>query len=109
VLPPHIAGRVAYLMRPGATSYAESVMGLVEHYHLGEIVGSATAGPTATSRRLPSRRAGTRFSPALRVIKCDRSRFHLIGVQPTMFASRTIAGAIADRDDVLEKALTYVR
>jgi hypothetical protein len=34
---------------------------------------------------------------------------HLIGIQPTIPASRTIAGVIAGRDEILEKALAYIR
>src|SRR5262249_14790964 len=88
VLQPHIAGRVAFLTGPRAVSYAESVMGLVEHYHLGEIVGSATAGtngnvivvggPTGCRARLTG----------LRVTKHDGSRHHLVGVLPTIPATR---------------------
>jgi hypothetical protein len=44
-----------------------------------------------------------------RVTKHDGSQHHLVGVQPTIPASRTIAGVIAGRDEVLEKALAYVR
>lgn len=36
----------------GAASYSESVIGLVEHYHLGEIAGSATAGANGKKRLL---------------------------------------------------------
>jgi hypothetical protein len=50
----------------------------------------------------------TRFS-GLRVTKHDGTRLHLLGIQPTIPASRTIEGVIADRDEVLEKALAYVR
>jgi hypothetical protein len=35
---------VAFMTNSGAISYAESIMGIVEHYRLGEIVGSPTAG-----------------------------------------------------------------
>jgi hypothetical protein len=45
----------------------------------------------------------------MRVTKHDGSRQHLIGIQPTIPASRTIAGVIAGRDEVVEKALAYVR
>jgi hypothetical protein len=41
---PHISGRVAFLTGPAAVSYAESLIAFVEQYHLGEIVGSPTAG-----------------------------------------------------------------
>jgi hypothetical protein len=40
----------------------------------------------------------------LRVTKHDGTRQHLVGIQPTIPASRTIAGAIAGRGEILEKA-----
>ncbi len=41
---PRFRGRAVFLTHAGAISYAESVMGIVEHYRLGEIVGRPTAG-----------------------------------------------------------------
>jgi hypothetical protein len=109
VLQPHIAGRVAFLTGPVAQSYAESIMGLVEYYHLGAIVGGATAGTNGNIAEIaePSG-CMTRFT-GMRVTKSDGSRFHLIGVQPTIPMSRTIAGVVAGRDEVLERAVAYVR
>jgi hypothetical protein len=45
----------------------------------------------------------------MRVTKHDGTRHHLLGIQPTIPASRTIAGVIAGRDEVFEAALAYVR
>jgi C-terminal processing protease CtpA/Prc len=45
----------------------------------------------------------------LRVTKPDGSRFHLVGIKPTIPATPTLAGVLAGRDEVLEKALAYVR
>jgi C-terminal processing protease CtpA/Prc len=45
----------------------------------------------------------------MRVVKSDGSRFHLIGIQPTIPVTPTIAGLAAGRDEVLEAALAYVR
>jgi hypothetical protein len=45
----------------------------------------------------------------MRVTKHDGTQHHLVGVQPTIPVSRTIAGVIAGRDEVLERALAYVR
>jgi hypothetical protein len=45
----------------------------------------------------------------MRVVKRDGRQHHLVGIQPTLPASRTIAGVIAGRDEVLEKALHHVR
>lgn len=41
--------------------------------------------------------------------KLDGARLHLLGFQSTIPASPTIAGVMAGRDKVLEKALKYVR
>lgn len=43
------------------------------------------------------------------VTNSDGSRFHLLGVQPTIPATQTIAGIAAGRDEVLERALRYIR
>jgi len=109
VLQPHIGGRVAFLTGPGAISYAESVMGLVEHYHLGEIVGSATAGTNGDVAEITEPTGCRTTFTGLRVTRHDGARHHLVGVQPTIPVSRTIAGVIAGRDEILEKALSYVR
>jgi len=109
VLQPHISGRVAFLTGPNARSYAESVMGLVEHYRLGEIVGSATAGTNGDIAQISEPTGCTTIFTGRRVTKLDGSRHHLIGIQPTIRASRTLAGVLAGRDEVLERALAYVR
>jgi C-terminal processing protease CtpA/Prc len=109
VLQPHIEGRVAFLTGPDAVSYSESVMGLVEHYRLGAIVGAATAGSNGDIAEiaLPTG-CNVRFT-GRRVTKPDGSRHYVVGVQPTIPAARTIDGVIAGRDEVLEKALAHVR
>ena len=109
VLQPHISGRIAFLTGPGAMSYAESVMELVEHYHLGAIVGAATAGTNGDIAQISEPTGCSTIFTGRRATKLDGSRHHLIGVQPTIPASRTIAGVAAGRDEVLEKALAYVR
>jgi C-terminal processing protease CtpA/Prc len=109
VLQPHIAGRIAFLTGPGAASYAESVMGLVEHYHLGEIVGAATAGTNGNKAEITEPTGCRTTFTGMRVTKHDGARQHLVGIQPTIPAARTIAGVIAGRDEILEKALAYVR
>jgi len=109
VLQPHITGRVAFLTSAFTGSYGESIMGLVEHYHLGEIVGSATAGANGNFAQISEPTGCFSVFTGLRVTKSDGSRFHLIGIQPTIPVSRTIAGVAAGRDEVLEKALDYVR
>ena len=109
VLQPHIQGRVAFVTGPGAISYAETVLAIVERYHLGAIIGSTTAGTNGGMAGI-SEPSGchTNFT-GLRVTKPDGSRFHLVGIKPTIPATPTLAGVLAGRDEVLEKALAYVR
>jgi C-terminal processing protease CtpA/Prc len=109
VTKPHIAGRVAFLAGPASASYPESALGLIEHYHLGVVVGAATAGANGNIAQIAEPSGCSTVFTGLRVTRLDGSRFHLIGIQPTIAASRTIAGVIAGRDEVLEKALAYLR
>jgi hypothetical protein len=109
VAQPHVSGRVAFVTGPAAVSYAESLMSFVEYYHLGAIVGSPTAGTNGDVAEVTEPSGCRTTFSGLRVTKHDGSRLHLIGIQPTIPASRTIAGVIAGRDEVLERALAYVR
>jgi C-terminal processing protease CtpA/Prc len=109
VLAPHIAGRVAFLIGPATASYGESIIGIVEHYRLGELVGSTTAGANGNFAQIAEPSGCSSIFTGLRVTKLDGSRLHLLGFRPTIPASSTIAGVIAGRDEVLEKALAYVR
>lgn len=106
---PHIGGRVAFLIGPGAISSAETFMALAEHYRLGEIVGSSTAGTNGDVARITLPTGCTAWFTGRRMTRPDGGRHHLIGIQPTIPASRSIAGVRAGRDEVLEKALVYVR
>lgn len=44
----------------------------------------------------------------MKVLKHDGSQHHLIGIQPTVPAVRTIRGVIDGRDELLEKAMEVV-
>jgi C-terminal processing protease CtpA/Prc len=109
VIQPHIAGRVAFLTGPRAASYAESVMGLVEHYRLGAIVGAPTAGTNGNIAWITTPSGCRVRFTGMRVTKHDGARHHLVGIQPTIPASRTLAGVLAGRDEILERGLAYVR
>ena len=109
VLQPHIAGRVAFLINADTASYGESIMGLVEHYKLGAIVGSPTAGANGNFVQITEPTGCSSVFTGMRVVKSDGSQFHLLGIQPTLPAAPTIAGVAARRDEVLEAALTNMR
>ncbi len=106
---PHLQGKIVFLTDGRAISYAESVMGIVEHYQLGEIVGQPTAGANGNVNPF-SLPGGYRVSwTGMRVIKHDESQHHLIGIQPTVYVERTVEGVLAGRDEFLEKALELIQ
>ncbi len=106
---PHIAGKVAFLTGPGAISYAESVMGLVAHYRLGEIVGAPTAGANGNINPFDLPGELRMVFTGMKVLRHDGGQHHVVGVQPTIPAGRTIAGVRAGRDEVLGRGLAVVR
>jgi C-terminal processing protease CtpA/Prc len=106
---PHLGAPRVFITDGRAISYAESVMGIVEHYRLAEIVGAATAGTNGNVNpfRLPG---GYHISwTGMKVLKHDGSRHHGVGIQPTVPVSRTVAGVAAGRDELLERAITAVQ
>ena len=83
-------------------------MGIVEAYHLGEIVGEPTAGTNGNVNQvaLPG---GYAFAfTGMKVLKHDGSRHHLVGILPTIPVHRTLAGIAAGRDELLEAAMAAV-
>jgi C-terminal processing protease CtpA/Prc len=105
---PRIDGKVAFITDGRAISYAESLMSFVEYYKLGEIVGQPTAGANGNvnSFTLPG---GFSISwTGMKVFKHDGTQHHLVGIRPTIPASRTIKGVIEGRDELLERAVLAV-
>jgi len=105
---PRIRAKVAFLTDGRAISYAETVLGIVEHYKLGEIVGGPTAGTNGNVN--PFHLAGGyRLSwTGMKVLKHDGSQHHGIGIQPTVAVSPTTKGIAEGRDEVLEKGIEVV-
>jgi C-terminal processing protease CtpA/Prc len=105
---PHVRGRVAFLTGAGAISYAESVMGYVAGEQLGAIVGEPTAGTNGNIAEIAEPTGCNSIFTGMRVTGHDGARHHLRGVQPTITATRTIAGVRAGKDEVLDAALAAV-
>jgi len=105
---PRIAGKIVFLTDERAVSYAESIMGIVESYKLGAIVGGTTAGTNGNINhiKLPGGLVIT-FTGML-VLKHDFSTHHGVGIVPTLPVARTIAGVAAGRDEVLQAGCKLV-
>lgn len=107
-LKPRLTGKVAFVTDGRAISYAETYLGIIEHYRLAEIVGGPTAGTNGNVNpfTLPG---GYRVTwTGMRVLKHDGSRHHGVGIRPTAPVARTIAGIRAGRDELLERAIEVV-
>ncbi len=105
---PLLTAKRAFLIDSRAVSAAESYLGIIEYYHLAELVGTPTAGTNgdAISFGLPG---GYRISwTGIQVLKQDGSRHHGVGILPTIPVAPTIQGIAAGRDEVLERAIVAV-
>lgn len=105
---PRWTGNAAFVIDGRAISYAETYMGIVEHFKLAAIVGEATAGTNGnvTGFSLPG---GYSIGfTGMRVLKHDGSTHHGIGILPTIPVQRTVTGIAAGRDELLEAAVSHV-
>jgi C-terminal processing protease CtpA/Prc len=84
------------------------MMGIVEAYRLGEIVGQPTAGTNGNVNSFELPGGYSIGWTGMRVLKHDGSRHHGVGILPTVPAERTRAGVAAGRDELLEKAIEVV-
>ena len=106
---PYLRAPKVILTDGRAISYAESIMGIVEAYKLGDIVGEPTAGTNGNINPFALPGGYTVFWTGMRVIKHDGSQHHGIGIKPTVPVSRTISGVRAGKDEQLERALQLLR
>jgi C-terminal processing protease CtpA/Prc len=105
---PRLAGRAVFLADARAVGYAESILSIVEHYRLGDVVGRATAGADGTVNAVTLPGSFRLTYTGTRVLRHDGSRFHGLGVEPTVPVAVTMVGVREGRDEDLEKALERV-
>ncbi|MCA9286844.1 MAG: hypothetical protein KDA22_16590 [Phycisphaerales bacterium] len=106
---PRLAADVVFLTDGRAISYAESIMGIVEHEHLGAIVGNTTAGTNGNVNPFQLPGGYTVTWTGMKVLKHDGSQHHGIGIAPTTRVVPTAAGIAAGRDEVLEQAVEILK
>lgn len=107
-LEPQFTGKIVFLTNARAISYAESIMGIVEHYDLAEIVGQPTAGANGNVNPFTVPGEYRVAWTGMRVLKHDRSQHHLIGIRPTVPVTRTIEAVRDGRDLYLKTALDLI-
>ncbi|MDP9122764.1 MAG: S41 family peptidase, partial [Acidobacteriota bacterium] len=107
-LAPRLTAKVAFVTDGRAISYAESCMGIVESYHLGEIVGGPTAGTNGNVNPFTLPGGYHVVFTGMQVLKQDGSRHHGVGILPTIPVSRTLKGVAQERDELLFRAIEVV-
>jgi len=107
--PPRLNAEVAFLADARAISFAESILGIVAHYKLGDIVGSTTAGTNGDINSFTAPGGHLVSWSGLKVLKHDGGRHHGVGVAATVPVVPTPAGIAAGRDEVLDKAVEVLR
>ena len=105
---PRFKAKAAFLTDGRAISFAETYMGIIENYHLAEIVGGPTAGTNGNINPFLLPGGYRLIWTGMKVLKHDGSRHHGVGIRPTIPASRTLQGVAAGRDEVLEKGIAVV-
>ena len=106
---PYLNAKRVFLTDGRAISYAETVMGMVEAFHLGEIVGEPTAGTNGNINPFKLPGGFTITWTGMKVLKHDGSQHHGIGILPTVPASRTRKGVAEGKDELLLKSLEIVK
>ncbi len=106
--PPYLPAPRVFLIDGRAISQAETLMGIVEAYRLGDIVGEPTAGTNGNINPFVLPGAYSVSWTGMKVLKHDGSRHHGVGIRPTVPVSRTVAGVAAGRDEQLERAIAIL-
>ena len=106
---PQFGGALVFMTDERATSYGESIMGVVQNAALGPNVGAATSGTNGNLNRVRLITGHAMSWTGLQVLRPDGSQRFGVGVAPTIPVHRTIAGVRAGRDEVLEAAITAAR
>jgi hypothetical protein len=106
---PQLTANRVFLTDGSAISAAETVMGIVEAYKLGEIVGGPTAG-TNGNINVTDLPLGYRiWWTGMKVLKHDGSQHRGVGILPTVPVARTLQGVREGHDEPLDRALSLLK
>jgi C-terminal processing protease CtpA/Prc len=106
---PYLRAKRVFLTDGRAISYAETVLGIAEHYKLGDIVGGPTAGTNGNINPLKLPGGYTVTWTGMRVLKHDGSQHHGVGILPTVRAVRTRKGVAEAKDEILLRGLAVMK
>ncbi len=107
---PHLGDKKIVFIISGRTiSWGESIMGYIDGYKLGVIIGQPSAGTNGNINRFALAGGYTIFFTGMKVVKHNGSQHHGIGIIPDVYVEKTIKGIIEGRDEFLEKAIEIAK
>ncbi len=98
---PRLTAKTVFLTDASVLSQPETDLDWIEHYRLGEFLGGATAGTTGNINRFDLPGGFRVIWTGMRVLKQDGSRFHGVGIRPTIPVMRSRRGVAQGRDELL--------
>ncbi len=102
---PFLSAKVLVLTDAHAISYAETILNVFDHYGIGEIIGTRTAGTTGNVNTIFLSGGITIPWTGMRVLDQDGELFHGEGIRPGIQVTPTIEDIRLGRDVVLEAAM----
>lgn len=108
---PHLPARLIFLIDEQAIYRAESEMDIIEHYKMADFVGAPTAGTSGEPNPFTLPGGFHVQWTGMKVLKPDGSRFHGIGIRPTIPVARTRAGIAASPqlDEIVRRGWDLIK
>ncbi len=107
-LAPKIKAKVAFLADARTFQNSERLLETIAWYRFGEIVGAPTAGNVGNPNWSDLPGGWTFTWTGRRALRRDGSLLNGVGIEPTISVERTLAGALAGKDEVIERGLALV-
>nr|WP_294790002.1 S41 family peptidase [uncultured Mucilaginibacter sp.] len=102
---PHLNAKIIFIVDASEFSWAESYIGIIDHYKLATFIGQSTGGTNGDINSLTLPGEYTVSFTGLKVTQLDGSQHHGIGTKPDIYVNKTIKGLRENRDEFLEKAI----
>ena len=99
---------VVFLLDETSLSYTESLLGILEYYNIGTLIGRPSAGTNGNVAMADLLKGGSFYFSGLKVLKHDDSPWHGVGAIPDIVVKLTEKGLSTNKDPILEKAVEYL-
>ncbi|MCX6320631.1 MAG: S41 family peptidase [Bacteroidia bacterium] len=106
---PFIEAKFAILTTSDDQSNLETVLGIVDYYKLGKLVGDTSAGCNGNVNTIPLNGGYSIRWTGMKVLKHDGSQHHLIGFNPDYPVIRTKDAVLLGIDEYLQTAMKILK